>query len=317
MTYFVFDLDETLAEVYPLWNFLCDLRLQKTTGDTKTIPDELEVPLNDAYTIFVHLVAEQELSAMPLGILRPGIIQVMEAIKKLKDEGKVSGCAIYSNNGSLSMLEFVSDVIQLVLNDYTLFCDHIHWGREGRQREYILPRRPGYANKTWTVLSMLLRSGPCAAARDLKPSDVYFFDDLEHPDLKTKLGSHYNQVKPYTFKASFQRIAELYYNALMEAGILMNAHLRTLYLNYIDAKKYNKLISIEEQLEKYERLTKSTANATTAPPPPDESILNMLQVCQALASPPVNIRGGGNKKSIKPVVPKQKSQTRRKRYSKK
>jgi hypothetical protein len=313
MTYVVFDLDETLAEVYPLFYFLCDLRLQKTTGDTKTIPDELEIPLNDAYTLFVHLVAEQEVSMMPLGILRPGILQVMETIKKLKDEGNVSGCAMYSNNGSLSMLEFVSDVIQLVLNDYTLFCDHIHWGREGRQREYSLPRRPGYANKTWTVLSMLLKSGPCAAARDLKPTDVYFFDDLEHPDLKAKLGSQYIHVEPYTFKASFQRIAELYYNALMEAGILMNAHLRTLYLKYIDAKKYNKPITIEEQLEKYERLTKSTANATTAPPLPDASIHKMLEVCQILANPPVNTHGGGPKKAIKKAAPKQKVQTRRKR----
>ena len=88
MTYFIFDLDETLAEVYPLFYFLCDLRLEKTTGATKTIPDELQTPLNDAYTIFVHLVAEQELSMHPLGILRPGIIQVMEAIKKLKDAPK-------------------------------------------------------------------------------------------------------------------------------------------------------------------------------------------------------------------------------------
>ena len=69
MVYFIFDLDETLAELYSVYYFATSLRLDKATLDKAT--------LDKAYQYFVRDILLTEISSEPLGILRPGILGVM------------------------------------------------------------------------------------------------------------------------------------------------------------------------------------------------------------------------------------------------
>ena len=82
MYYFVFDMDETLAELYSVYYFIASLRLQETLEESSarnkmSIPDTLKNQLRRAYSYFIRRVLAEEASDTPLGILRPGILDVM------------------------------------------------------------------------------------------------------------------------------------------------------------------------------------------------------------------------------------------------
>lgn len=297
MSYFVFDLDETLAQVYSVYYFLCDLRPAQTIGPSfeKKIPESLKAPLQMAYTSFVKQIAQAELSSQPLGLLRPGILNAMFGLSYLQRTKLIKGCIIYSNNGALSNLELVRDVIQMVVGNNELFCDLIDWTRKGREEEYILPPRPGYANKTWSVLSKLLKTGPCHASESILPNDVFFFDDLIHPDLQKYLQHNYIQVKPYKFKASFDRLSDMYVTALTEANILPTESLKQQFLAMASQGCSGRLAkTIEEHIERYKNNTAGSANSATLPPVEDESMNLILQLIEMMTPFQNNIQNLNN-----------------------
>jgi hypothetical protein len=90
--YFIFDMDETLAQLYSVYYFVITLRLKELYedgDDTKlynNIPESLLKSLDDAYKLFVKRVLQEEKSSKPLGILRPGILNVMNELNKLKKQ---------------------------------------------------------------------------------------------------------------------------------------------------------------------------------------------------------------------------------------
>ena len=221
MAYFVFDLDETLAEVYTLHYFLLTLRVKSDNPD-------ISAKLTEAYDTFVAKVLEAEQSQFPLGILRPGILGVMKELDALKREEKLKKVIIYSNNGNLENLEFIRDLIALSLSQPKdeLITDLIHWNYPGRKAEYTQPQRPGAANKTWPVLKGIIdeKYFPNSGESDFKPESVYFFDDYigqRHWNgtvrghlIQADLGLNYNMVTPYSFKASAERIGHIYTDVL-------------------------------------------------------------------------------------------------------
>ena len=186
MAYFVFDLDATLAELDSVYCFLMTLKI-KNFAPQKNNADYVEVlgKLDSAYNTFVAKVLEEEQSTFPLGILRPGILQVMSELDKLRRDGQLRGVIIYSNNGRLENLEFVRDLIALSLErpKDELITDLIHWGHPERSREIPLyynnkgqaTKTPGVARKTWNVLQKIItkdgRENP-----DFIPENVFFFD---------------------------------------------------------------------------------------------------------------------------------------------
>lgn len=274
MYYFVFDLDETLAQVHSVFYFLCDLRQKEIDQNSRDPPLLLKESLNQAYWNFVRLVAQEEDSDTPLGILRPGILEVMNQLKRLKRLNILSNVVIYSNNGSLACLNFVRDVIHTIIEDHSLICDTIHRYRAGREYERI------GATKTWGVLSQLLQTGPCRALT-LYPSQVFFFDDLVHPNLKYHLGYQYIHVKPYTYKASFDRLANLYLESLDKAGITIDYKLQDRFLKFVGTRCAGKIsATLGEHLNLYKRWT--SANTTNLPPPMDDSVKTMLEITQSL-----------------------------------
>jgi hypothetical protein len=230
MTYFVFDLDETLAEMFPMFYFIASLKLQETIQEddqdfANFIPEKLTQSLNKAYTIFIDKILKEETSQNPLGILRPGILSIMKELHSLQLKGKVTNVVIFSNNGHLQSLEFIRDIIHKYLQTDNLIkeCIHLNHPMRYEQNEVIV-------NKTWPILKNIMIHGNCKAQSTLEPKDIFFFDDLDHTDLRAVLGKNYIQVPPYTFMASHNRIAELFIDSMNEANV--NEPIFTYYMSY-------------------------------------------------------------------------------------
>jgi hypothetical protein len=292
MVYFVFDMDATLANLYTVHYFLCDLRRETMMDGMAPPSDALQLYLDTAYTTFVRAIAAKEAHAepfgpQPLGILRPGILAVMHLLNSYKQSGLIDGVVIYSNNGALGTLHFIRDLIHAHVRNPRLICDCIHWGHEGRISERR--NRPGDAKKTWDVLKAILTNpqGPCKAPETLEPKDVYFIDDQIHPDLMEMLPhGHYIHIPPYEFKAPYEPVAVLYKRALEESGLFGNYDALEEYFEYVNqgcSKK--KMANVNSIVAWYKTATHIPA-AGTPVPPPDRSIMMIINAIRG------SIRGG-------------------------
>lgn len=225
MSYFVFDLDETLANISSVYYHIVTLKMKEYVLNQREymdlyFPNELHQELEHAYDRFVDAVLQQEQSSEPLGILRPGILEVMTNLAELTRQQKSKGAVIYSNNAHLESIQFVRDLI------------HRHVGmeliKECIPRFHPMRAEDNQTNlpiKTWRVLKRILVEGKCKAPRCLEPKDVYFFDDLRHMDLEFHLKERYYRVSPYSFCASLSRINAIYeaccYQANVSIGLLL------------------------------------------------------------------------------------------------
>ena len=272
MVYFIFDLDETLAELYSVYYFATSLRLDLTA---------IESNLDKAYQYFVRDILLTEISNEPLGVLRPGILGIMKKLKNLQKVGKIKNVLIYSNNGDIKSLEFIKDLIHLYVGG-GLIKECIHRNHHMRENERV--NAPHLINKTWNVLRNIMINGNTRAATNLVTSDVYFFDDLDHPDLRKKLGMNYYKVPKYDYKASVNRIGEIYKNAIYKANIkgaklkkYVNIILDDYIINGSNTVTYNTSIDGVIQLLKDNTLGNESNNntLTSLPPPPDIGILMM------------------------------------------
>lgn len=279
MAYFVFDMDETLAQVYTPFYYICSLRPEKfyknlnaernglVTANTRTAT--FRERLGRAYEEFVRLIAEKEKSDSPLGLLRPGILRTMRNIYEFQQTGQAKCAMIYSNNGSLPMLELVRDVIHSALGITDLIRDCVHWYHPTR-----IPERtggPGSARKTWPILKKLLEEGPCGAV-DVKPSQVMFFDDMIHPDLYARLSHTYGYFKviEYKYKTPCSEYNPLYREALTRAGILglPDGEEEQTFLNTVadQCQTATKDSTFEDHLDLLKDYTGATAPNGSSPP---------------------------------------------------
>jgi hypothetical protein len=232
MAYAVFDLDETLAHLDKVYYFLLALRPEKTI-DKKTLEkylpslEKTKDLRQELYEIFLEKITEKEASNEPLGLLRPGILKVMEKLYDLQQKGIIKAVVIYSNNGHLSNLELVRDIIHAYLGTPSLICDCIYWGTSGREEEYYSHIRPtiGHAKKTFSVLKKLLESGPCKASSDLQPNQIYFFDDQPHILDEQLPSGHSIKVSEYSYNVPFEALAHIYKECLEEKGVYGNSEL--------------------------------------------------------------------------------------------
>ncbi len=220
-------MDEAIAELYSVFYCITSLRLKDTIveDDVRLLPmlsDSLEKQVDNAYRLFVKKVLKEELSSKPLGILRPGVLQVMNSLYRLQRAKKVAHVVIYSNNGTLICLEFIRDLIHEYLGSNTLIGECVHRTHPLRnEHETAKMGLHDKWDKTWGSLRKVLIEGKCKAPSTLSVDDVYFFDDLDHKDLHRAIGNHYYQVPPYEFKASFERLGEIYQLVVEEANVNM------------------------------------------------------------------------------------------------
>ena len=187
------DLDQTIADLHSYFFPLSVL--------------QLSVPrIDHAYFAFVHRLLREEVSPCPIGLLRPGLLAVMEQYAARVRARELHPLVIYSNNSYLPCLHLVRDVINKYVG-FQLIDRTIHWNHPVR----AIHDKRGAFTKTWTTLRAIL--GPVNAA------DVMFFDDQSHPHLEVVLGPAYCRVTPYRFRSSFDRVMTALLKALDDAEI--------------------------------------------------------------------------------------------------
>jgi hypothetical protein len=236
--WFVFDLDETLTHMNPYFAAICSFFTDEIAIEAGAPqlavarPGALNGPLQAAYENFVSAVAAEELGPTPLGVVRPGAIELFREIGRLKDAGLAGGAFIYSNNGTMRILQFVADVIHEALGRRDIICDYSHLRDPRRTPDKPTPKDKPL--KLFHRIQEIISTGPCSpvAAPAPEPEDVFFFDDIQHDDILFAIGQNYIQVLPYTYQVNADRFATLYFNALTQAGILTNNALRTEFFRF-------------------------------------------------------------------------------------
>ena len=178
-------MDEAIAELYSVFYCITSLRLKDTILEDHPqllplLSDSLEKQVEKAYRLFVKKVLREELSSKPLGILRPGVLHVMNSLYRLQRAKKVAKVVIYSNNGTLVCLEFIRDLIHEHLGTTTLIGECVYRTHPLRDEEQTAKKglNDRY-EKTWNSLRKVLIEGKCKAPSTLSVDDVYFFDDLD------------------------------------------------------------------------------------------------------------------------------------------
>jgi hypothetical protein len=286
MSYVVFDLDETMAQLYSVYYFIASLKLKEYVGENRAyilsfFPENLMEEQERAYRLFVRRILEEETSATPLGILRPGILEVMKQLNKLKRKGKVAHVILYSNNGHLQSLEFVRDLIHLYVGN-TLITECIHRTHPLRAQE------SNWMMKSWDTLRHILMHGSCHVLENISPANVYFFDDLNHTDLQTHLAEQYYQVPAYRFRPSFERISNIYIKMIEDAKV----DISMLLVNVIDLMyASNQSIFLNPQNTNLQQLIGlfgetilDTAKPSDLPPPPDRGYRMMMDAIEEMKS---------------------------------
>lgn len=292
--YFVFDMDETLAELYSVYYFIASLKLHETALELhKRIPYSLKLKLDKAYSLFVRRVLLEEISNHPLGILRPGILDVMMELFMLKRKGIIDYVIIYSNNSHLESLEFIRDLIHEYVGVNDLIKDCIHWNHPMRGEEKRIGA--GYSNKTWSVLKNIMIKGNCKVPDTIQPYQVHFFDDLEHKNLKQILQDNYHQVPAYKFKASFDRITDIYRNVIQEAKVDVGTLLEYI-IQLLMEKNDMILIDVDNEMdsiiEMFQEKTGGTADKDKTPPLWDSGVNSMMEVVKKVEVEGIPVQGG-------------------------
>jgi hypothetical protein len=265
--YLAFDLDATLGDFLGVWKILCTLRQDRFYIDSpaliKPYPSEdFRWKIDIAYTKFISEIAKKELSQDPLGLLRPGIFDVFDKVVRLKKAGICEGVIIYSNNGSIVILELVRDIFHRVFK-YKIFDDLIHVRHRLRTRA----RGTIDIRKNWDELKRIFVEGECKANPGLNTSDVKFFDDQVHPDLVSKLGSNYIHITPYIHIVNIKLMIALFKKTLEDTDLLSDPD----FLPYVEK------CSGSNNLEDYFRsIERTIAPSLSRPPAKNASVKQMI-----------------------------------------
>lgn len=210
-----------------------------TPKKANPLPNEsMEWELGISYTSLVKRIAEAEMSKKPLGIFRPGIFKLFKEIVKLKASKKVQGVIMYTNNGSLPLVNFVRDVFHYAVKN-PVFDGVYYFHNTLRTKDVYGKPSP---NKNWVELKRLLKD---IGSPDLEPKDVMFFDDQMHPHLTAVLGSNYIKVNPYTYKVPNERVFETYHKALKDSDLLSDMN-KADFFNYVKSCTFDKVATNAE-----------------------------------------------------------------------
>ena len=242
MAFVGFDLDETLGRFSVPDGHLYFL-MPEALYTTQFLPyapfhqpsDELKTKLTAAFDSFAVCLANKEPA---LGMLRPGILQIVGKLSQLKDEGRIRGIVVYSNNGNLAALILATKMIEHLLGKPGLFCNRVNWWNPMRYGpgKNIKGHRPGAASKSTRVLRESFVGPMCgdivAGYQEVPVDRLFFFDDLNppHQDIFDQIGpERYFRVNPYKKDASIAEV-DACFNAALES---QNLHQDEEYLTYI------------------------------------------------------------------------------------
>ena len=290
MAYVVFDLDETLAHLHSMYYFIASLNMKEDIVENRSyllsfLPEDVFDSQKKAYHLFIKRVLEAETSDKPLGILRPGVLEVMRALRALQQKGKVKHVVIYSNNAHLPSLKFVRDLIHLHVGSSFLIGDCIHRGHPLR---YMDQQNP-VITKSWSTLRDILIEGRCKA-ESLAAKQVYFFDDLDHLDLQRALKEQYYKVPAYSYTVALDRISEIYIEVLEEAKPDWSTFLFTV-MDYLQVGERTALlhpadVTVYDMVRTFWAHIEPRTETEDVPPPPDLGYRMMMDVVRELDKKP-------------------------------
>ena len=198
-----------------------------------TVPATIGPRLRPAFDRFVELMAEFEPHTQ---ILRPGIVEIIDRLLKLRDRGVIGGLMIYSNNANPYTLLFAHELLKAVMKVKTeIFCPLVHWGH--RLRDAELRGRPGTVwtlgygpNLYQTIVKAFTEDQHCGyytatvRRQRIRPADVLFFDDQLHPDMAVQLPhENYFRVQSYAHVPSLEYICMAFLNAYESQNIHTDA----------------------------------------------------------------------------------------------
>ncbi len=243
MAFVGFDLDETLGRFSVPDGHLYFL-MPEVLYTTQFLPyapfhqpsDDLKTKLTAAFNSFAVCLANKEPA---LGMLRPGILQIVGKLSQLKDAGRINGIVVYSNNGNLAALILATKMIEHLLQKPGLFCNRVNWWNPMRYGpgKNIKGHRPGAASKSTRVLRESFVGPMCgnivANYQEVPVDQLLFFDDLNppHQDIFNQIGpERYFRVNPYKKDASIAAVNDCFYSALES----QNLHTDPEYLTYIN-----------------------------------------------------------------------------------
>jgi hypothetical protein len=240
MSYVVFDMDQTIADITQVYYFLLSLTVKDYT--VAFYPNRLHYispyildSLHHAYQLFVERIAAKEASNEPIGILRPGMIDQMKRL----ENSSILNVGIYSNNPYENNVYFIRDLIHQTTNR-SIIGPCIHWNHPMRDIDHQLQK---YMSKSWiTLRTILIDHG---ARYDLEPEDVFFFDDQIHIAMVKAMGDHYKQVSEYHAIYHMDQISAIYASCIYDA----NVDVYQLYNSLID------LFHLNDQIEKPDPIT--------------------------------------------------------------
>lgn len=192
--------------------------------------EKLDAILSVSYSNFVRRILENELSAKPLGLFRPGIFTLFAKIAALRKTGQIRGVIIYSNNHTESLVNFVKDVINLA--EPVIDAGFFRFST----KRLAINERTGNPEKTWNEIKQLLAS--IGSSPEISPNEVIFFDDLVHTDLKKHLGRNYINVEEYIHNPPIIDVLEVYRKALVDDNKDLEINVKAI-MTYIKSCSYD------------------------------------------------------------------------------
>jgi hypothetical protein len=239
MVYIGFDLDETLGRFSTPDGHLYFLQPDalystqfRARGPFHKPSEELQGKLKAAFQTFAECLASKE---PQLGMLRPGILDIVGKLANLKEEGRVKAIVVYSNNGNRLALQLATTMIEHLLKKPGLFCNRVDWWSPIRDG-HNMRGRPGQANKSARVLRQAFVTPQCAdivSFNDVPLENLYFFDDIHpvHKNIHDAIGEErYFKVNPYKRDADIGPIQDCFDAALASQNLDTNPE----YLTYVN-----------------------------------------------------------------------------------
>lgn len=225
MAYVGFDLDETIGQFQGLDIHTYFLQPQNalykskwSDKESKTMSKDLEKKLEIAFQTYIDCLVKK----VPQ-LIRPSMIEVAKELQN----SDVKSVVIYSNNSNLSLLHLGARMVEKLANVPDLFDNYIHWYHPFHTREQ---------KKTLAVLQK-------AFYKPVPVEQLYFFDDLVHPDLLEQLGDHYTQVEPYKFVADPELLNECFLEAFLQERLFENEEYLEYMKPFLETKKSSDLFA--------------------------------------------------------------------------
>ncbi len=267
-----FDLDETLGKFYNTEYYLMLFQPHISpyqsiwSGNYGTGKQEPPIPLSEslrstldgAFQMFIDCLAEKY-KTEDIGLLRTGIVDMARRLHELKQTGQVRSVVIYSNNGNLPQLALAAGLIERLANAPGLFCNLVHWFHPSRGEDVVVRDayggvardwqgkirylKPGKAIKTLQVLLQAFQQGSCTPG-PVNIQDVYFFDDLRHPDIANAIGNRYFLVPKYEVDIKQDVLEDCFVKVYTAAGLDKNEE----YSKYITPLVGGKPATVEQAL---------------------------------------------------------------------